>query len=91
MPTDHIKTEQIEAFAKKMIGKQEQVPPVFSAKKVDGKRAYESARKGKKIELKPNLIEIKTFETDCSNLPEIAFNIECCKGTYIRSVARDLG
>lgn len=91
VPTDHIKTEQIEAFAKKMIGKQDQVPPAFSAKKVDGKRAYESARKGKKIELKPHLIEIKTFETDCSNLPEIAFNIQCSKGTYIRSVARDLG
>ena len=89
--TDHIKPEDIEAFAKKMIGKQEQVPPMFSAKKVDGKRAYESARKGEKVEIKPHSIEIKSFETDCSNLPEIRFSIECTKGTYIRSVARDLG
>lgn len=91
MPTDHIKSEDIEAFAKKMIGKQEQVPPIFSAKKVDGKRAYESARKGVAVEIKPHSIEIKSFETDCSNLPEIRFSIGCTKGTYIRSVARDLG
>ena len=90
-PTDHITAADVEKGAKEMTGKQEQIPPIFSAKKVDGKRAYESARKGKELELKAQPVEIKKFEVNCENLPLVHFTIECSKGTYIRSIARDLG
>ena len=65
--------------------------PVFSAIKVDGKRAYESARKGDSVELKAREITIENFELDDTNFPELAFKVTCSKGTYIRSLARDLG
>ncbi|NEN24579.1 tRNA pseudouridine(55) synthase TruB [Cryomorpha ignava] len=89
--TDHITTQDVEAAVAELTGKQEQVPPIFSAKKVDGKRAYESARKGEEVILKANTVEIKTFDVDCSELPLVRFSIICSKGTYIRSIARDLG
>ena len=89
--TNHITTQLIEETAKHFIGKQEQVPPLFSAVMVNGKRAYELARKGEEVELKHRPIEIKEFEiTDINNL-EISFRITCSKGTYIRSIARDFG
>jgi len=67
------------------------VPPSFSACKVDGKRAYEMARKGKEVELKPKVLVIDELELlDCS-LPAITLRIVCSKGTYIRALARDLG
>ena len=91
IPTDHITPSDVEKVAEQMTGKQEQIPPVFSAKKVDGKRAYESARKGKDVELKAQPIDIKRFEVNCEKLPLVQFTIECSKGTYIRSIARDLG
>lgn len=83
--------DSIAKCVQQFIGKQEQVPPIFSAKKVDGKRAYESARKGKKIELKPNEITINSFEIDTTDFPEIKFKVNCSKGTYIRSLAHDFG
>lgn len=89
--TDHITPEDVAAAAAELTGLQEQVPPIFSAKKVDGKRAYEAARKGESIVLKANTVEVKTFEVDCSALPNVRFSIVCSKGTYIRSIARDLG
>src|SRR5205823_847173 len=62
-----------------------------SAVKVDGKRAYELARKGEQAEIKPKTVEIKTFELTRIALPDIDFRVVCSKGTYIRSLARDLG
>jgi tRNA pseudouridine55 synthase len=75
-------------------GKIMQVPPIFSAIKVDGKRLYKKARKGKTaedIEIKPREIEIYEFEITRFALPEVSFKVVCSKGTYIRSLARDVG
>lgn len=85
--TDTLLLETAESF----IGNQEQVPPVFSAVMVNGKRAYELAREGKEIELKPKQINIKEFEITRIALPEVDFRVVCSKGTYIRSLARDFG
>jgi len=90
-PTEHINEEQILETAKSFIGKQEQVPPMFSAVKVDGKRLYKLARIGEEIELKARPIEILEFEITSCNLPLVEFRIACTKGTYIRSIARDFG
>jgi tRNA pseudouridine55 synthase len=90
-PTAHITPEKIEEARKTFLGLISQVPPVFSAIKVGGKRAYESARKGETLELKSREIKIDEFELDTSNFPEIGFRVVCSKGTYIRSLARDLG
>ena len=67
------------------------MPPLFSAVFIDGKRAYEYAREGKEMELKSREIEIKEFEITRIELPEVDFRIVCSKGTYIRSIARDIG
>lgn len=72
-------------------GGYEQLPPVFSAKKIGGERAYEFARKGEEIEMKPVNVRIPEFEITAVRLPEVDFRILCSKGTYIRSLARDLG
>ena len=90
-PTEHINEEQILETAKSFIGKQEQVPPMFSAVKVDGKRLYKLARIGEEIELKARPIEILEFEITSCELPLVEFRIACTKGTYIRSIARDFG
>lgn len=90
-PTDHINYELIEAARLSFLGEQQQVPPIFSAKQVDGKRAYDLARAGKEVELKSNAIHIYDLKLDDSNFPEIAFEVTCSKGTYIRSIANDLG
>jgi tRNA pseudouridine55 synthase len=90
-PTDHITEEAILEVAQTFLGVQEQMPPIFSAKQVDGKRAYDLARAGKEVELKTNTIEINSFSVDSSRFPEIDFEISCSKGTYIRSIANDFG
>jgi len=89
--TDDITDEMVQEAVSKMSGAIMQMPPVFSAKKVDGKRAYISARKGKEVKLEARPVIISKFEVDTSDLPEVKFEIECSKGTYIRSIARDLG
>ena len=76
---------------KKFIGKQEQVPPIFSAVMVNGKRAYELARAGEEVELKAKQIELFEFEITKIEMPSVSFRIVCSKGTYIRSIARDIG
>ncbi len=88
---EHITNELIHETAKSFIGPQEQVPPMFSAIKVNGKRVYELARDGKEIELKARHIEILEFEITKIQLPFVDFRIACTKGTYIRSIARDFG
>lgn len=90
-PFEHITTEAILQTAKDFIGVQQQVPPLFSAVMVDGKRAYELARAGVETELKSREMEIKEFEITQVNLPYVDFRIVCTKGTYIRSIARDFG
>jgi tRNA pseudouridine55 synthase len=90
-PTEHITKEALEEARKSLIGEIQQVPPVFSAIKVNGKRAYESARAGVEVELKARTIHITKFEIETSNFPEISFVLGCTKGTYVRSLVRDFG
>jgi tRNA pseudouridine55 synthase len=90
-PIDHLNQTMIPEVVATFVGVHEQMPPDFSAKKVDGKRAYLSARKGKKIELKTATIEIKEIEVLEINIPFITLRIVSSKGTYIRAIARDLG
>ena len=90
-PVEHITTETMLDVAKQLTGNIMQVPPVFSAKQVDGQRAYDLARAGKTVELKANAIEVAKFTIDASRFPEIDFEITCSKGTYIRSIAHDFG
>lgn len=90
-PVEHITPEIIQEIAESFIGEQDQVPPIFSAKQIDGKRAYEHARKGREVELKANRVHIKEFQVDGSSFPEITFRVVCSKGTYIRSLANDFG
>lgn len=90
-PTDHIDAALLEKARLSFIGDQDQVPPIFSAKQVDGQRAYDLARAGKEVVLKANKIHISAFEIDASKFPEVSFEIKCTKGTYIRSIAYDFG
>jgi tRNA pseudouridine55 synthase len=89
--TKHITEQLIYDTANSFIGKQQQVPPMFSAIKVGGKRVYTLARQGLEIELKARDIEIINFEITTINMPNVSFKINCTKGTYIRSIARDFG
>lgn len=90
-PTEHITRELVESTLQQFKGTIEQIPPSFSACKVDGKRAYEIARKGGDVELKPKTLVIDEIELmDCS-LPDITIRVVCSKGTYIRALARDIG
>lgn len=90
-PWEHITEEMIKSVLPRFQGKIMQVPPVFSAVKVDGKRAYKFARKGAEVELKPKLLEIKEIEIVDWKAPDLTLRIVCSKGTYIRALARDLG
>jgi tRNA pseudouridine55 synthase len=89
--TDHINFEVLNIAVKSLTGPLMQVPPMHSAVKLNGKRAYELARKGESVELAAKPIIIKEFEITRFELPEVDFRIVCTKGTYIRSIARDLG
>lgn len=90
-PIEHITNELIYETTKQFIGKIQQTPPLFSAIKINGKRAYSIARAGDTAEIKSKEIEIKEFEITRIALPEIDFRVVCSKGTYIRSLARDFG
>ncbi|WP_321519559.1 tRNA pseudouridine(55) synthase TruB [uncultured Bacteroides sp.] len=90
-PTEHITRELVEDTLKKFIGSIEQIPPAFSACKIDGERAYELARAGKEVELKPKTLVIDEIELLECNLPAIKIRVVCSKGTYIRALARDIG
>lgn len=88
---DHISLQDLEKCAMSFIGEQYQTPPIYSAKQIDGKRAYESARAGITVEMRKTLIHIYQFEITKMDLPEVHFRIRCSKGTYIRSIANDFG
>jgi len=90
-PTEHITTEMIQEAALGLSGDIMQIPPMFSAIKVDGKRAYESARKDKDLGLAARPVSVPVFEITRIELPEVDFRIVCSKGTYIRALARDFG
>ncbi len=90
-PWEHITREDVERIIPRFLGKVMQVPPVFSAVKVDGKRAYKFARKGKEVELKPKALEISEIEIISFEPPKLTLRIVCSKGTYIRALARDFG
>ena len=92
-PTEHITREKIEEALKQFLGEIQQIPPAFSACKVDGARAYDLARKGQEVELKPKLLAIDEIELLACDLEkmEIKIRVVCSKGTYIRALARDIG
>ena len=90
-PYDHIQASDLENAAEKLRGFIDQVPPIFSAVKHEGKRAYTKARRGEDIKLEPRRIEIKQFDLPQINLPDVHFEVTCSKGTYIRSLAFDFG
>ena len=89
--TSHITRETVENVLPAFVGAIEQVPPAYSAIKVDGKRAYKLARKGKEVELKSKMLVVKEIELLRFEMPEIELRIVCSKGTYIRALARDIG
>ena len=94
-PTSHITRESIEETLRQFVGTIEQVPPSFSACKVDGVRAYDMARKGREVVLKPKILVIDEIELLSCDLnadePSIVIRVVCSKGTYIRALARDIG
>ena len=90
-PTEHITRELVEETLQHFKGEIQQVPPAFSACMVNGKRAYDLARKGKEVDLKPKLLVIDEIELLQCNLPDIRVRVVCGKGTYIRALARDIG
>ena len=90
-PYTQLSQSEIEKAAQSFIGEQWQTPPIFSAKQINGKRAYEFAREGVEIELKKSLIQILSFKITGIELPLVHFEIVCSKGTYIRTIAHEFG
>jgi tRNA pseudouridine55 synthase len=90
-PTEHINLELIDKVLEDFKGESLQVPPVFSAKRIQGKRAYEFARKGEEPSMRPQLINISELEILDYKPPDLTLRIKCSKGTYIRALARDIG
>ena len=88
---DHITKDLLAEVLKGFIGTIEQIPPDYSAIKIDGKRAYEYASKGIAIEIKPKILEVREIEIISFDLPEVKLRVVCGKGTYIRALARDIG
>lgn len=92
-PTEHITRERVDNTIKRFIGEIWQVPPVYSAVKIDGKRAFDYARKGQEVEIKPKLLvidEIEVLDFNDKDM-QLTIRIVCSKGTYIRALARDIG
>ncbi|HMJ68023.1 MAG TPA: tRNA pseudouridine(55) synthase TruB [Cyclobacteriaceae bacterium] len=87
----HVTVEKIHDTARAFLGVIEQLPPMYSAIKINGQRAYELARKGETAELKKRPVTISEFEITAIELPSVSFRVVCTKGTYIRSLARDYG
>ena len=91
-PTEHITREQVEqVLRQQFVGSIKQVPPSYSACKVDGHRAYKMARKGKEVELRAKELVIDEIELLNYSMPRIEIRVVCSKGTYIRALARDIG
>lgn len=90
-PTEHITREKIEQALRDLTGERLQAPPIYSAKKVEGVRAYEFARAGEEVELKKALINIYEMEILSLEMPLLRIRVRCSKGTYIRSLAHEIG
>ena len=90
-PVEHINENLLNEAVKKFFGVTQQMPPIYSAIKIDGKTSYAQARKGKEVEMKTRTVEIKEFELTKIDLPQVEFRVLCSKGTYIRSLAFDFG
>lgn len=90
-PYEHITHEMIMQVVGSFMGEQEQIPPLYSAKRIDGRRAYDYAREGKSVEMRTASVTIYDIEMIGYNEPFLELRIECSKGTYIRSLARDIG
>ena len=90
-PYEHITRPMAEEALSSFIGEQEQLPPIYSAKRIEGKRAYEYAREGVDVEVRSALITIYDARLESFSLPDVEVSVRCSKGTYIRSLARDLG
>lgn len=90
-PTAHITPEEVQNVLKKFIGPQMQLAPAFSAKMIKGKRAYELARKGQEVDLKPHAVVIYELEALLKEDFSLHFTVRCSKGTYIRTLANDIG
>ena len=90
-PTEHITREMIEKALADLTGERLQAPPIYSAKKVEGLRAYELARAGEQVELRKALINIYSIKLEEYDLPKVRIRVECSKGTYIRSLAQEIG
>lgn len=90
-PVDHLTEESIRESAAGFLGESLQAPPMFSARKKDGQRLYKLARRGETVEVPPRPITIREFDITGIALPEVGFRVVCSKGTYIRSLARDMG
>lgn len=90
-PTEHITEELVRNTLQQFVGTIEQIPPTFSAVKIDGKRAYQYAREGMDVEIKPKTLVIDEIELLNCSLPSITIRVVCSKGTYIRALARDIG
>ena len=90
-PIDHITREKVEEALLALTGERLQAPPIYSAKKVEGLRAYELARAGEQVELRKALINIYSITLEEYDLPKMRIRVECSKGTYIRSLAQEIG
>lgn len=90
-PTGHITRESFENTLQTFLGETQQIPPLFSAKNLQGKRAYTFARKGSDMELPPNRVNISSLETIRFEMPVVEIKMQCSKGTYVRAFARDIG
>jgi tRNA pseudouridine55 synthase len=90
-PVPELSEEQVLEEMQSFVGDQYQVPPMFSAKKQDGVPLYKLARKGKTVEREPRFIHVSSFKLDRWSSPEIEFTLACSKGTYVRTIANDLG
>jgi tRNA pseudouridine55 synthase len=90
-PTAHITESAILNCAQSFLGKQEQLPPIHSAIRIDGERAYKMARKGEEVQMKMRSVELFDFKITAIEMPKVHFQVHCSKGTYIRSLAHDFG
>ncbi len=90
-PTDALTPPMVTAAAARFVGEIMQVPPMYSAVKVDGERLYKKARKGETVERQPRPATIYWFDVDAGALPDVTFTVACSKGTYVRTLAADLG
>lgn len=90
-PTEHLTEKSVAEVLKSFVGTIEQIPPAYSAVKINGKRAYEYARAGREVEIKPKTLVIDEIEMIECELPVVKVRVVCSKGTYIRALARDIG